>query len=67
MRILIVEDEQALADAITELFRDQHYEVDTVYDGKSGLEYALIGDYALIILDVMLPLMDGFAVVKSAQ
>lgn len=32
MRILIVEDEQALADAITELFRDQHYEVDTVYD-----------------------------------
>ena len=67
MRILIVEDEQALADAITELFRDQHYEVDTVYDGKSGLEYALIGDYALIILDVMLPLMDGFAVVKSLR
>lgn len=67
MRILIVEDDQALADAITELFRDQHYEVDTVYDGKSGLEYALIGDYALIILDVMLPLMDGFAVVKSLR
>lgn len=67
MRILIVEDEQALADVITELFRDQHYEVDTVYDGKSGLEYALIGDYALIILDVMLPLMDGFAVVKSLR
>ena len=67
MRILIVEDEQALADAITELFRDQHYEVDTVYDGASGLEYALIGDYALIILDVMLPLMDGFAVVKSLR
>ena len=47
--------------------RDRHYEVDTVYDGKSGLEYALIGDYALIILDVMLPLMDGFAVVKSLR
>lgn len=67
MRILIVEDEKPLADAIAQLLRDQHYEVDTVYDGKSGLEFALIGDYALIILDVMLPLMNGFDVVKALR
>lgn len=67
MRILIVEDEKSLADAIAQLLRDQHYEVDTVYDGKSGLDFALIGDYALIILDVMLPLMNGFDVVKALR
>lgn len=67
MRILIVEDEQALADAIAQLLRDQHYEVDAVYDGKSGLEFALLSDYSLIILDVMLPLMNGFDVVKALR
>ncbi|MDO4922669.1 MAG: response regulator transcription factor [Peptococcaceae bacterium] len=67
MRILIVEDEKPLADAITQLLRDQHYDVDAVYDGKSGLDFALIGDYALIILDVMLPLMNGFDVVKALR
>jgi DNA-binding response OmpR family regulator len=67
MRILIVEDEKPLADAIAQLLRDQHYDVDAVYDGKSGLDFALIGDYALIILDVMLPLMNGFDVVKALR
>lgn len=67
MRILIVEDEKPLADAIAQLLRDQHYDVDAVYDGKSGLDFALIGDYALMILDVMLPLMNGFDVVKALR
>lgn len=67
MRILIVEDEKPLTDAIAQLLRDQHYDVDAVYDGKSGLDFALIGDYALIILDVMLPLMNGFDVVKALR
>ena len=67
MRILIVEDEKPLADAIAQLLRDQHYDVDAVDDGKSGLDFALIGDYALIILDVMLPLMNGFDVVKALR
>lgn len=67
MRILILEDEKPLADAIAQLLRDQHYDVDAVYDGKSGLDFALIGDYALIILDVMLPLMNGFDVVKALR
>lgn len=67
MRILIVEDEKPLVDAIAQLLRDQHYDVDTVYDGKSGLDFALISDYALIILDVMLPLLNGFDVVKALR
>ena len=40
MHILIVEDERALSDAIAQLLKDQHYEVDCVYDGRSGLDYA---------------------------
>ena len=55
MQILIVEDERALSDAIAQLLKDQHYEVDCVYDGRSGLDYARSGQYDLIILDVMLP------------
>ena len=67
MQILIVEDEHSLSDAIAQLLRDQHYEVDCVYDGRSGLEYARAGHYDLIILDVMLPQMDGFKVVKTMR
>lgn len=67
MQILIVEDEHSLSDAIAQLLRDQHYEVDCVYDGRSGLEYARAGHYDLIILDVMLPQMDGFGVVKTMR
>lgn len=67
MHILIVEDERSLSDAIAQLLKDQHYEVDCVYDGRSGLEYASAGHYDLIILDVMLPEMDGFDVVKTLR
>lgn len=67
MQILIVEDEHSLSDAIAQLLRDQHYEVDCVYDGRSGLEYARAGHYDLIILDVMLPQMDGFEVFKTMR
>lgn len=67
MQILIVEDERALSDAIAQLLKDQHYEVDCVYDGRSGLDYARSGQYDLIILDVMLPQMDGFDVVKTLR
>lgn len=67
MNILIVEDERALSDAIAQLLKDQRYEVDCVYDGRSGLDYARSGHYDLVILDVMLPEMDGFAVVKTMR
>ena len=62
MNILIVEDEQRLADALSHILIEQKYKVDVVYDGEEGLDYALSGIYDCIILDIMLPSMNGFDV-----
>lgn len=67
MRILIVEDEIPLASALCEIMKKNKYTVDAVYDGLSGLDYALSDVYDVIILDIMLPKMDGFEVVKSLR
>ena len=60
MRILIVEDEVRLAETLKQLLEDQRYQADTVYDGADGVDSGLTGQYDLIILDVMLPKVDGF-------
>jgi DNA-binding response OmpR family regulator len=62
MRILIIEDEKRLANALKELLTDEKYLVDAVLDGKEGYEYALTGIYDLVVLDLMLPSMDGFEI-----
>lgn len=62
MRILIVEDERRMARGLQGLLTKQGYAVDTVHTGTSGLDYALSGIYDLIILDIMLPEMDGLSV-----
>lgn len=62
MRILIVEDEVRLAEALGQILLEQKYQVDIVYDGQDGFDYAISGQYDAIILDVMLPKMDGFTV-----
>lgn len=62
MNILIVEDEKRLADALSHILIEQKYMVDVVYDGAEGLDYGLSGIYDCIILDVMLPSMNGFDV-----
>lgn len=67
MRILIVEDELHLAEALTHILRKNNYTVDAVSDGASGLDYALSGIYDLILLDIMLPEMDGITVLKSIR
>ncbi len=67
MQILIVEDEIRLADALGQIMREQKYIIDIVHDGKDGLDYAINGQYDLIVLDVMLPKMDGFSVVKELR
>lgn len=64
MNILIVEDEKALSNAIKKLLEQQGYFVDAVYDGLEAIDYAKGMDYRLIILDVMLPKLDGFEVVR---
>lgn len=67
MRILVVEDEVSLADAITAILKKEHYFVDAVYDGRDGLDYALSGIYDLILLDIMLPKMNGLDVLKNIR
>ncbi|NLG10135.1 MAG: response regulator transcription factor [Coriobacteriaceae bacterium] len=65
MNVLIVEDQRRLADALNTILTDTGCHVDAVYDGQSGLDYALLGDYDVMILDVMLPLLNGFEVVTQ--
>jgi len=67
MRILIVEDEVSLADAITAILKKEQYFVDAVYDGRDGLDYAISGIYDLILLDIMLPKMNGIDVLKEIR
>ena len=65
MRILVVEDEKRLAQNLQELLRREGYTVDVSNDGVSGLDNALSGIYDLLVLDVMLPGLDGFALLHS--
>lgn len=67
MQILIIEDEKHLADALGQIMREQKYLTDVVYTGTDGLDYALTGQYDVIVLDIMLPGMDGFQVVKKLR
>lgn len=67
MRVLIVEDEVRLADTLREIMLENKYMVDVVYNGADGLDYALSGIYDVIVLDVMLPKMNGFDVVKAMR
>ncbi len=67
MRILIVEDEKRLAEALAQILKNEGYEVDQTGDGDSGLDYALSGIYDVIVLDIMLPKKNGFEVVKSLR
>lgn len=67
MKILIVEDDQLLANSLKELLEGQNYQVDTVYDGEMGAEYALLGIYDLLIMDVMMPKLDGYQVASQIR
>lgn len=67
MRILIVEDEVRLASTLQDLLELNGYSADTCHDGESGLDNALSGIYDMVILDVMLPKMDGFAVLRHLR
>lgn len=62
MRLLVVEDELGLADAIAAILKKEKYDVDVANDGKTGLEYALTDEYDCILLDIMLPGMNGLDV-----
>lgn len=67
MRILIIEDEKLLADSMKSLLQSKGFEVEAVYDGEAGAEYAELGVYDLLILDVMMPKMDGYQVARQVR
>lgn len=67
MRILIVEDEVRLAEALAQIMAEQKYQVDQVHNGADGLDYALTAQYDVIVLDVMLPKLDGLEVARRLR
>ena len=67
MKILLVEDEKLLADALSTLLKSKEFQVETVYDGITGVEYAELGIYDLLILDVMMPGLDGLQLARRVR
>ena len=67
MKILLVEDEERMSEALCAILRQEKYDIDAFYDGISGLEAAGSGIYDLCILDVMLPGMNGFDIAKAVR
>ncbi len=67
LKLLIVEDEQAILQGLVDVFIYHGFEVDSADDGKVGLEKALTGKFALVLLDVMLPSMDGFTICNKIR
>jgi two-component system copper resistance phosphate regulon response regulator CusR len=67
MRILIIEDEVNIADALKRALAEQHYSVDVAGTGEDGLELAEVNDYDLLILDIMLPDINGWEVCRELR
>ena len=67
MKVLMVEDERDLADAVAAILQKNNFTVDHAYDGEYGLDCALTGIYDFIVLDIMLPKMDGLRVLKEMR
>ena len=67
MKILLIEDEKLLADSLRDLLHTRGFQVEVVYDGESGADYALLGVYDLLILDVMIPGLNGFQVARKVR
>lgn len=67
MKILVVEDETQLADALSEILKRHRYAVDTVYNGIDGLDNALTDIYDCIVLDIMLPGMNGIEILRNIR
>ena len=67
MKILIIEDEKLLADSIKALLESKGFEAEAVYDGEDGKAYAELGVYDLLILDVMMPKLNGYQVARQVR
>lgn len=67
MRLLLAEDEKALSKALTTILERNNYSVDAVYDGQEALDYLECGQYDGVILDIMMPKIDGITVLKNIR
>ena len=67
MRLLLAEDEKALSTALTAILERNNYSVDAVYDGQAALEYLEADNYDGVILDIMMPKIDGITVLKEIR
>ena len=67
MRILIIEDEKKVANFIKKGLEEEHYAVDNAYDGEAGLYMTEANEYDLIVLDLMIPKIDGLEVLKRIR
>lgn len=67
MRLLLAEDEKELSNALVAVLKHNHYSVDAVYDGADAYDYALAANYDGIILDIMMPKMDGLTVLSKLR
>lgn len=67
MKVLIIEDEVLLANSLKTLLESKGFEVEAVYDGETGTEYAELGIYDLLILDVMMPGINGYEVARTVR
>ena len=67
MNILIVDDERGLTEALAAILKQYNYSVDCAFNGEDGLDLAYSGIYDLIILDIMMPIMDGFTVLTNLR
>ncbi len=67
MRLLLAEDEKELSRALVTILKHNHYSVDAVYNGKEALDYLAVGDYDGVLLDIMMPEIDGITVLKTIR
>ncbi|MGO3644444.1 MAG: response regulator, partial [Pseudoalteromonas sp.] len=67
MKLLMIDDDIELCELLSEYLSAQGFEIESKHDGKEGLQQALSDDYALILLDVMLPSLEGFEVLKQLR
>src|ERR1700748_3254095 len=66
-RVLIVDDDVELTELVSEYLRSESFEVEAVHDGETGLQRAQSGQHALVVLDIMLPKMNGLDVLRALR
>ena len=66
-RILVIDDDVELCSLVSEYLQPEGFQLESVHDGERGLERALSGDHLLIVLDVMLPKLNGFEVLRRIR